>query len=98
MFGNNPWNARFPKKENEPKDEEKWISIKIRDTGIGIPEGNLTRIFEQFFTTRSDEKGNGLGLYVTRAIIEDHQGKIEVDSEIDKGTCFTIRLPLKTEN
>ncbi|MGA1790731.1 MAG: ATP-binding protein, partial [bacterium] len=81
-----------------PENEEKGILIKIRDTGIGIPEGNISRIFEQFFTTRSDEKGNGLGLYVARAIIEDHHGSIEVESEIDKGTCFTIRLPLRIEN
>jgi len=84
--------------EEAPENGGKGILIKIRDTGIGIPEENLSRIFEQFFTTRSDEKGNGLGLYVARAIIEDHHGSIEVESGIDKGTCFTIRLPLRIEN
>jgi signal transduction histidine kinase len=73
------------------------LCIKISDTGIGIPEENLARIFEQFFTTKTNGKGNGLGLYVVHAIIEKHHGHIEVESKVNQGTFFTIYLPVRTE-
>ncbi|MGA1865227.1 MAG: PAS domain S-box protein [bacterium] len=76
------------------QNDQDEISIKISDTGTGIPEENLPHIFEQFFTTKSDEERSGLGLYVAYAIIEDHHGEIRVESKIDKGTCFTIHLPI----
>ena len=79
-------------------DHQENVLIKIRDTGIGIPEANLPRIFEQFFTTKPEGKGNGLGLYVAKAIIENHYGEISVESTINQGTTVTIRLPIKGEN
>ncbi|MCG7873105.1 MAG: ATP-binding protein [Candidatus Thiodiazotropha lotti] len=62
--------------------------------GCGIPEENLTRVFEPFFTTKDVGKGTGQGLALAyRAIVEQHKGKLEVDSQLQRGTIFTIRLP-----
>jgi PAS domain S-box-containing protein len=73
------------------------IVISISDTGIGIPEENLDKIFQYCFTTAANEKGNGLGLYVTKAIVEENGGIIQVQSKVNEGTTFTITLPIKTE-
>jgi len=80
-------------KEDSLLGGQETICIKIKDTGIGIPDENLPRVFGQFFTTKPEGKGNGLGLYVVKSVIEDHGGKIEVESLINQGTCFTIWLP-----
>jgi two-component system NtrC family sensor kinase len=68
------------------------ISVEINDTGVGISEEELARIFEPFFSTRI--KGTGLGLWVTQDIIRHHGGRIEVSSEKGRGTTFQIILPL----
>ncbi len=73
----------------------KFLEVEISDTGCGIPQEAIAKIFDPLFTTRA--KGIGLGLAVCRAIIERHQGFIEVESEVGKGTTFTIRLPLEAE-
>ncbi len=70
-----------------------YIEVKIADTGQGIPKEDLSRIFEPFFSTKG-EHGNGLGLAVTWGIIDSHNGTVSVDSELGKGTTFTIHLPL----
>ncbi|MBU5635654.1 HAMP domain-containing protein [Geomonas sp. Red69] len=67
--------------------------IRISDNGCGIPEANLGRIFDPFFTTKSN-KGTGLGLSVSYGIIQEHGGRIEVQSEEGAGTTFTILLPV----
>lgn len=71
------------------------VVVTIADTGSGIPVEAQHRIFEPFFTTKT--KGTGLGLTVARRIIEEHGGSIRVDSEVARGTRFTIRLPLTEE-
>jgi signal transduction histidine kinase len=71
-----------------------YIEVRIADTGQGIPKQDLSRIFEPFFTTKG-EHGNGLGLAVTWGIIDSHEGTINVESELGKGTAFTVRLPLQ---
>jgi len=74
--------------------------ISVIDTGPGIPENLLGRIFEPFFTTKSgsskgQNKGTGLGLAICKQIIEHHQGRIEVQSEVGKGSTFSVYLPSK---
>jgi two-component system NtrC family sensor kinase len=70
-----------------------YIEARIADTGQGIAKDDLSRIFEPFFTTKG-EHGNGLGLAVTWGIIDSHDGTINVESELGRGTTFTIHLPL----
>lgn len=74
------------------KDNE-WIKIKIKDDGIGIPKKILSKIFDPFFTTKEVGKGLGLGLSICQAIIEKHNGKITVQSEVDRGSEFIVQLP-----
>jgi two-component system NtrC family sensor kinase len=74
--------------------EDEMAAIQFTDTGIGIPEENLPKIFDPFFTTKKQGKGTGLGLSVSYGIIERHQGKLEVKSQVGKGTTFTVRLPI----
>ncbi len=68
------------------------VRIDIKDTGVGISEENLSKLFTPFFTTKEKGKGVGLGLPVVHGIIERHKGKIEVESELGVGTTFTIYL------
>ena len=75
------------------RDNEVWISFS--DTGKGIPAENLTRIFDPFFTTKPVGKGTGLGLSLAYGIVRKHQGRIEVASEVGKGTTFTIVVPIE---
>ncbi len=72
-----------------------WITMSVRDTGVGISPENLQRIFEPFFTTRGDRGGTGLGLSVTYGIVTDHGGMIEVESEVSAGSSFIVWLPLE---
>jgi two-component system, NtrC family, sensor kinase len=70
------------------------VQIEVRDDGSGIPPEILPRIFEPFLTTKETGRGVGLGLAVSHSIIERHSGKIEVQSELGKGTTFMVTLPL----
>ena len=76
-------------------EEDKMIYIKITDTGEGIPEYNLNKIFETYFSTKIGKSGTGfgLGLAITKSIIEKYDGKIEVESKQDFGSTFTLILP-----
>ncbi|MCG2778437.1 MAG: HAMP domain-containing histidine kinase [Desulfobacterales bacterium] len=72
-----------------------WVEIRISDTGAGIPKAFRTRIFDPFFTTR---EATGQGLTISHSIIvEKHGGTLTFDTEVGKGTTFTIRLPIETE-
>jgi two-component system NtrC family sensor kinase len=75
--------------ETRPRDGR--VHVVFSDTGPGIPAERLSKIFDPFFTTK--EKGTGLGLSVVYGIVERHGGTVLVDSEVGKGTTFTIRLP-----
>jgi len=75
----------------------KGIEIGIADTGHGIPPENLERIFDPFYTTKEVGKGTGLGLSVSQGIVERHGGSIRVQSQVGKGSTFTIWLPLDVE-
>jgi two-component system NtrC family sensor kinase len=72
-----------------------WVEIKVSDTGRGIPEENLGKLFTPFFTTKALGKGTGLGLSIVYGIIKMHQGQITVQSRIGQGTTFTVTLPVQ---
>ena len=74
--------------------QKDYAEIKIEDNGSGITKDDLSKIFEPFFSTKG-QKGTGLGLAVIWGIVDNHDGTIEVSSELKKGTTFTIRLPIK---
>ncbi|MCX7885982.1 MAG: cache domain-containing protein [Verrucomicrobiae bacterium] len=77
--------------------EERCVEIAVTDTGHGISPENMERIFDPFFTTKEATHGTGLGLAISFGIIKEHQGSISVESEVGKGTTFTVRLPISTE-
>jgi signal transduction histidine kinase len=81
-------------RENEAADT---VEVRVADTGVGIPPDQLRLIFEPFFTTKQPDEygrgGTGLGLSVCRQIIEQHQGRIRVESVVGKGSTFTVKLP-----
>ena len=70
------------------------VEIAVIDTGCGIPEHNLQRIFDPFFTSKAVGKGTGLGLSVSHGIVRSHGGTIEVESVVGEGSTFRIRLPI----
>lgn len=74
--------------------EDGSIFVSVSDTGCGIQQENLNRIFEPFFTTKEVGKGTGLGLSITYDIVKKHRGDISVESEVGKGTTFTVRIPI----
>ena len=73
------------------------VVIRVKDTGMGMTPETQVRCFEPFFSTK-EEKGTGLGLWISFGVIEKHQGTIQVESEVGKGCTFTIRLPLQRES
>ncbi|MFB0527902.1 MAG: sensor histidine kinase, partial [bacterium] len=93
-------NALFFMQDREKKElkiatcqERRLLRIRISDTGPGIPAHNRKRVFEPFFSTKP--QGTGLGLAICQRIVLAHEGKIELESEMDKGTTFTVSLPVK---
>lgn len=76
---------------------EGWAEVIVSDTGCGIPHDKLPHIFDSFYTTKQPDArgqgGTGLGLALCRRIVEAHHGRIRVESEIGKGTTFTLKLP-----
>ncbi len=79
------------------REDSQSVSATITDDGCGIPEADLKRVFEPFFSTKTLKVGTGLGLSITSGLVQEIGGKISVRSQVTKGTCFTIRLPLHME-
>ena len=75
-----------------PKDF--YADVRVADTGHGIGPEQISKIFDPYFTTKQGKSGTGLGLYITKKVVEDHSGSIKVDSTPGAGTTITIRLPL----
>ena len=75
----------------------KMLRIAIQDSGVGIDELELSKVFDPFFTTKGREKYSGLGLYIARTIVEQHQGNIDVRSKLGEGTLVEILLPVNDE-
>jgi two-component system NtrC family sensor kinase len=80
----------------EPDNEA--VAVEIQDTGVGIKAEHLDKIFDAFFTTKKEVKGVGLGLSVCYGFIREHGGRIDVESELGKGTKFTIYLPVNSSS
>jgi signal transduction histidine kinase len=81
--------------EEKPPSQEKSILVEFSDNGCGIAKEIQDKIFNPFFTSR--ERGTGLGLSLVKKIVSLHNGRIELESELNKGTTFRIHLPLKLE-
>ena len=71
-----------------------YVDVRVEDTGAGMTAAQIPKIFEPYFTTKQNKSGTGLGLYITKKVVEDHNGSIKVDSTPEVGTTFTMRLPL----
>lgn len=82
----------------ETSSSDGFVTIKIRDNGTGIKKDELERIFDPFYSTKETGKGTGLGLSVTLGIVESHQGRITVDSEVNKFTEFVVKLPMERKH
>jgi two-component system NtrC family sensor kinase len=81
-----------------PSKDGRWLKISIADTGIGITDESKKRIFDPFFTTKKMGEGTGLGLAICEKIVKEHSGKIEVESEVGKGSTFLISIPIFETN
>jgi GAF domain-containing protein len=84
------------------KESQSWVTLAVRDTGLGIPEHEREKVFERFFRGETSRKlgtpGTGLGLSICKEILMRHQGDITLESEVQKGSTFTLWLPLSTAN
>ena len=77
---------------SEKLPKSKWVALSVTDTGCGISKENMAKLFEPLFTTKA--RGIGLGLAVSRILVEANGGSMEVESEKGKGSTFTVRLPV----
>ena len=73
------------------------IHISFTDDGPGISEENLDKVFDPFFTTKEVGRGTGLGLSICYGIVQGHGGRLRVDSKVEKGSTFTVEIPIMTE-
>jgi signal transduction histidine kinase len=73
--------------------ENDHVCVKVTDTGSGMTEEVKNKIFEPFYTTKKVGKGTGLGVSISYGIVQDYKGSIEIESEVGKGTTFTIKFP-----
>ena len=81
----------------ETKATQDEVLIAIKDTGSGIQPENLMKIFEEGFTTKSKNKGSGLGLALSQDVVRRHKGRIEVESVLGEGSTFTVYLPIDSD-
>jgi signal transduction histidine kinase len=94
------YNVKHGKVTVTARPSNHFLNIKVADTGVGIDEESLPHIFDEFYRVSGPQTrytpGTGLGLSIVKKIVESHFGRIEVASIVDKGTTFTVKLPLKT--
>ena len=89
-----PNGEKFIKITTQVMDEDRMIAFNVEDNGKGIPEKNLRNIFDPFFTTKDIGKGTGLGLSLIHGIVSEHGGEIKVESQLNKGTIFSVKIPV----
>ncbi len=80
-------------RSEKPDSRRPWVEVSFRDTGAGISEENMDRIFDPFFTSKEAGEGTGLGLSISRRIVEEHGGMLEAESRLGEGSTFTVKLP-----
>jgi signal transduction histidine kinase len=80
-------------KNNPDGENRKGIRIEIKDTGIGIPQSNMDKIFDPYFTTKHKSNIHNVGLFIAHQNMQDHGGTIEVESKLHEGTLFILTLP-----
>ena len=73
------------------------VTVEIEDTGIGIPLAEQGKIFEPFYTTKAPGRGTGLGLSICYGIVQEHRGRLEVNSHLGRGSVFRLVLPALAE-
>ena len=73
------------------------VEVKVSDNGMGISEKYLSQIFDPFFTTKNPGEGTGLGLNIVYRIVTKYEGTIDVESKVDMGTTFTVKLPIRRD-
>ena len=88
-------NGEIIMKTSNPDDSS--IKLEIRDNGVGIDPEDIPHIFEPFFSAKEKASGIGLGLAIVHGIVQSHNGKVEVESELGKGTTISIILPLSKD-
>ena len=76
------------------KSEGEFLLLQVKDTGIGIPVNKQAKIFERFYQLESEHMGSGIGLSLVQKLVEQHHGRIELESAVGKGSCFSVYLPL----
>jgi two-component system NtrC family sensor kinase len=79
--------------QKKDKTDQAYVRVLVSDTGEGIPEDRIRRIFDPFFTTKNTAENTGLGLSITKGIIDKHHGTIEIESEPGRGTRVMVGLP-----
>ena len=81
------------------EDGKEEVKLSVSDEGVGIPEDELERIFEWMYRTKAtlDIEGSGIGLYIVKMVTELHDGEIDVDSALGKGSTFTVTFPKVTD-
>jgi two-component system, NtrC family, sensor kinase len=82
--------VRTARNPNQPDE----VLAEIEDNGVGIPRAHQSKIFEPFYTTKPPGRGTGLGLSICYGIVEDHRGRIEVESQPGRGSTFRVFLPV----
>jgi signal transduction histidine kinase len=87
-------NSKIEKISVKSESTDNEVTLTFSDTGIGIKEDKLNKVFEPFFTSKTEGKGTGLGLWVSYGIVKSFQGDIKIKSKLNEGTSFIIKLPI----
>jgi two-component system NtrC family sensor kinase len=90
-------NEMLPTTSREDRVRQNYLKLRIQDEGEGICKENMQHIFTPFFTTKTIGTGTGLGLSIAHGIVEEHQGWIDIESDVLKGACFTVYLPMEEQ-